>query len=71
MNKEQQVPEDQHSAKVATEHAKEQECVYTAHKYIIILSDSLSELSSDDSSEKSSDDSYDSGTRQKQTKPVT
>ena len=33
MNKEQQVLEDRQAAKAATEHAKEQERVHTAHKY--------------------------------------
>ena len=71
MNKEQQVPEDQQSAKSAMEHAKEQEHVYTAQKYIGISSDSLSSFSSDNSSETLSDDSYDSGSKKKPTKPVT
>ena len=55
MNKEQQVPEDQQAAKVAMEHAKEQERVHTAHKYIEILSDSSSSSSSDYSLETSLD----------------
>ena len=71
MNKEQQVPEDQQSAKATMEHAKEKERVHMAHKYIEILSGSLSSLSSDDLSEISSDDSSDSSPRQKLTKPVT
>ena len=71
MNKEQQVPEDQQAAKAAMEHAKEQERVHMAQKYIEILSDSSSSSSSDDSLETSSDDSSDSVTRQKPTKPVT
>ena len=70
MNKEQQVPEDQLSAKAAMEHSKEQELVHTAHEYIEILSDSLSSSSSYDSLETSSDDSFDSGARQIPTKPV-
>ena len=70
MNKEQQVSEYQQAAKSAIEHAKEQERVHTAQKYIKILSDSLFSLSSDNLSEKSSDESSDSGTRQKPTKPV-
>ena len=53
------------------EHANEQERVHTAHKYIEILSDSLSSSSSYASSKTSSDESSDSGTRQKPTKPVT
>ena len=56
MNKEQQVSEDQQSKKFAMKHAKEQECVHTAQKYIGILSDSLSSFSSDESSKTSSDD---------------
>ena len=44
------------------EHAKEQECVHTAQKYIEILSYSLSSSSSDNSSETLLDDSYYSGT---------
>ena len=71
MNKEQGVPEDQQAAKSAIEHAKEQECVHTAHKYIEILSNSSSSFSSDDSSETSLDDSSDLGTWQNPTKPVT
>ena len=39
MNKEQQVLEDQQAAKSAMEHAKEQDRVHTAQKYIEILSD--------------------------------
>ena len=71
MNKEQQVPEHQQAAKSATEHAKEQERVHMAQKYIQILSDSSSSLSLYDSSEKSLDESSDSGIRKKPTKPVT
>ena len=56
MNKEQQVPEDQQAAKAAMEHAKEQERVHTAQKYIEILSDSSSLSSSDNLSKTSSDD---------------
>ena len=70
MNKEQKVTEYQQAAKAEIEHAKEQERVHTAHKYIDFSSDSSSFLSSDDSSETSPDDSSDSGTRQKPTKPV-
>ena len=70
MNKEQQVPEYQQAAKASTEHAKEKERVHTAQKYIEILSDSSSSLSSDELSETSSDDSSDSGTRQNPTKLV-
>ena len=70
-NKEQQVREDQQLAESAMEHAKEQERVHTAQKYIEISSDSSSLTSSDDSLETSLDDSSDSGTRQKPTKPVT
>ena len=70
MNKEQQVTEDQQSAKSAMEHAKEQERVHRAHKYIQISSDSSSSFSSDDSSETSSDDLSNSGTSPKTTKPV-
>ena len=44
---------------------REQERVHMAQKYIEILSDSLSSLSSDELLETSSDDSSDSGTRQK------
>ena len=40
-------------------------------KYIGISSDFLSSSSSDDLSETSSDEEYDSGIRQKSTKPVT
>ena len=69
-NKEQQVPEDQQAAKSAMEHAKEQERVHTAQKYIEILSDSSSSSSSDDLSETSLDDPSDSSTRKKTTKPV-
>ena len=71
MNKEQQVPEYQQYAKSAMEHVKEKERVHTAQKYIRFFSDSLSSLSLDDSSETSLRDSFDSGTRQKPTKPVT
>ena len=71
MNKEQQIPEDQQATKSAMEHTKEQECVHTAQKYIEILSDSSSSLSSYDSSELYLEDSSDSGTREKPTKPVT
>ena len=53
------------------EHAKEQERVHTALKYIEMLYDSSSSLSSYYLSETLSDDSSDSGTRQKLTKPVT
>ena len=49
MNKDQQVPEYQQAAKSAMRHAKKQERVHTAHKYIEILSDSSSSSSSDDS----------------------
>ena len=56
MNKEQQVPEDQQAAKAATEHAKEQERVHMAQKYIEILSNSSSSSSSDDSWETLSDE---------------
>ena len=45
MNKEQQVPEDQQSAKATMEHAKEKERVHMAQKYIEISSDSSSSLS--------------------------
>ena len=38
MNKEQQVTGDQQAAKSAMEHAKEQEPVHKAHKYIEVLS---------------------------------
>ena len=69
-NKEQQVPEDQQSSKSTMEHAKEQERVHTAQKYIEILSDSSSTLSSDYLSKILSNDSSDSGKRQKQTKPM-
>ena len=48
MNKEKQVPEDQQAAKAALEHAKEKERVHMAQKYIEIVSDSSSLLSSDD-----------------------
>ena len=34
MNKEQQVTENQQAAKASMEHAKEQECIHTAQKYI-------------------------------------
>ena len=71
MNKEQQITEDQQAAKSAMEHAKEQEHVHMVHKYIESLSDSSSSFSSYDLLETSNDDSYDSGTRQKPTKPVT
>ena len=71
MNKEQQVPEDEQAAKSAMEHAKKQERVHTAQKYIEFLSDFSSSSSSDDSSEKLLDDSSDSGTSQKPTKLVT
>ena len=71
INKEQQVPEYQQSAKAAMEYSKEQERVHTAKKYIEISSGSLSSSSSDDSSETFSDYSYNSGIRQKPTKPVT
>ena len=70
MNKEEQIPEYKQAAKSAMEHAKEQEHVHTAQKYIYLLSDSSSSWSSDDSSETSLDDSYDSDTRQKPTKSV-
>ena len=36
MNKEQQVTEDKQAAKAAIKHAKEQECVHMAQKYIEI-----------------------------------
>ena len=49
MNNEKQVPEDQQAAKSAMEHAKEQERVHTAQKYIEISSDSSSSFSSDNS----------------------
>ena len=42
MNKEQQFTENQQAEKSAMEHAKEQERVHTAQKYIGILSDSSS-----------------------------
>ena len=42
MNKEQQVSEDQQSAKAAMEHVKEKERVHTVQRYIENLSDSLS-----------------------------
>ena len=71
MNKEQQIPEDQQAKKAAMEHAKEQKRVHMVWNYIYLLSYSSFSLSSDDSSETSLDDSYDSGTRQKPTKPVT
>ena len=71
MNKEQQVPEYQQAAKVAMEHAKEQERVHTEQKYTEISSYSSSSSPSDESSETSSNDSSDSGTSQKPTKPVT
>ena len=70
MNKEHQVLEDQQAEKSAMEHAKEQERVHTAQKYIEFFSDSSSSLSSYALSETLSDDSSDSGTRQKPTKPV-
>ena len=34
MNNEQHVPEVQHAAKAAVEHAKEHACFHTAQKYI-------------------------------------
>ena len=71
MNKEQQVPEDQQSAKATMEHAKEQERVHTAQKYIEISSDSSSLSSSDDSLETLLYYSSDSDSSQKPTKPVT
>ena len=70
MDKDQHVPEDQQAEKAAMEHTKEQERVHMAQKIIDIFSDSLSSSSSHDSLETYSDDSYDSGTRQKPTKPV-
>ena len=66
MNKEQQVPEYQQTAKAAIEHAKEQERVHTAQKYNEISSDSSSSSSSDESLETSLENSYDSGTRKTQ-----
>ena len=63
--------EDQQAEKSAMEHAKEQERVNTAQKYIEILSDSSSLFSLDYLSDTLSYYSYDSGTRQKTTKPVT
>ena len=53
------------------EHAKEQENIHTTRKYIEILYNSSSSLSSYDSPETSSDDSYDSETRQKPTNNLT
>ena len=70
INKEQQISEYKQAAKSKMEHAKEQECVHMAQKYIYILSDSSSSSFSDYSSEILSDDSSDSGTRQKPTKTL-
>ena len=71
MNKEQKVLEYQQAAKSTMEDVKEQERVHKAHKYIEILTDSLSSSSSDNSSETPSNDSSDSDTTKKLTKPVT
>ena len=53
MNKAQQVPEDQQTAKAAMEHAKKQESFHLAQKYIEILSDSFFSSPSYDSLETS------------------
>ena len=50
---------------------REQERIQISHNYIKVFSDSSSSSPSDDSLETSADDLYDSGTRQKPTKPVT
>ena len=57
MNNEQQVTEDQQTSKSAMEHAKEQERVHMAQKYIEISSDSSSSSPFDDLLETLSDDS--------------
>ena len=71
INKKQQVSEYQQDEKDEMEHAKKQERVHMAQKYIDISSTFSSSLFSDDSLETSSDESSDWGASKKSTKPMT